>query len=249
MKGFTLIEILVTFAIFVVLLASSVVALNVLRGSSDLQEEARGLQRVLELARNKTIASQEDTRYGVYIDTITSPHQYVLFQAQFPLFNYTTRLAIEDEIHALSQTIEFGTVSFGGGPEVVFDRIQGSTSFIGSAELRVKADPSNVQTVSMESSGVVEIGTGAIPSDSDRAKDSRHVHIDYTRIIDTAVEDIVLDFDSGVHIETIVIANHLSGGQIVWEGTVTVGADDQKLKIHTHQLNNGFDSRIDNALS
>ena len=77
MKGFTLIEILVTFAIFVVLLASSVVALSVLRGDSDLRQEARGLQRVLELARNKTIASQADARYGVYIDTITNPHQYV----------------------------------------------------------------------------------------------------------------------------------------------------------------------------
>lgn len=244
MKGFTLIEILVTLTIFVILLASSVVALSVLRGGSDLQEEARGLQRVFELARSKTIASQGDTRYGVYIDKATSPHQYVLFQGQSPAFDYATRLTSEDKVYTLAETIEFGTVSYGGGIEVVFDRIQGSTSDVGSAELRVKADPSNAQSVSMESLGVVEIGSGAIPNDNDRAKDSRHVHIDYTRIIDTAAEDIVLDFDSGAHIETIVIADHLSGGQIVWEGTVTVGADDQKLKIHTHQLNNGFDSQF-----
>ena len=243
MKGFTLVEIIVTFAIFVVLLASSVVALSVLRGGSDLQEEARGLQRVFELARNKTIASQEDARYGVYIDTITSPHQYVLFQGQSPTFDYATRLISEDEIYALSQTIEFGTVSFGGVSEVVFDRIQGSTSFIGSAELRVKADPTNVQTVSMESSGVVEIGSGAVPNDDDREKDSRHVHIDYTgRVIDTAIEEIFLDFGATTY--TIVMQDNLSGGQIEWEGTITVGGDDQKLKIHTHELNNVFDSQF-----
>ena len=243
MKGFTLVEIIVTFAIFVVLLASSVVALSVLRGGSDLQEEARGLQRVFELARNKTIASQGDARYGVYIDKATSPHQYVLFQGQSPTFDYATRLISEDEIYALSQTIEFGTVSFGGVSEVVFDRIQGSTSFIGSAELRVKADPTNVQTVSMESSGVVEIGSGAVPNDDDREKDSRHVHIDYTgRVIDTAIEEIFLDFGATTY--TIVMQDNLSGGQIEWEGTITVGGDDQKLKIHTHELNNVFDSQF-----
>jgi len=243
MKGFTLVEILVTFAIFVVLLTSSVVALSVLRGGSDLQEETRGLQRAFELARNKTIASQEDTRYGVYIDKATSPHQYVLFQGQSPTFDYATRLISEDEIHALRETIEFGTVSYGGGAEVVFDRIQGSTSDVGSAELRVKADPSNIKSVSVESSGVVEIGSGAVPNDDDRVKDSRHVHIDYTgRVIDTAVEEIFLDFGATTH--TIVMQDNLSGGQIVWEGTVTVGGDDQKLKIHTHELNNGFDSQF-----
>ena len=228
MKGFTLIEVIVVFAIFGLLLGSSVVGLTALRGGSDLEAEARGLSRVLELARNRTIASEGDARYGVYVDT--SAARYVLFQGD----DYLSR--VSEEVYQLSDAIEFGAVSFGGGPEVVFNRIQGTTSNPGSAVLRVKVEPANVRTVYVGSLGAVEIDGGVAPNDDDRIKDSRHVHIDYVgRAIDTAVEEIVLDF--GTVTETIVINDNLNGGQIVWEDTVTVDGEDQKLKIHTHVLN------------
>ena len=230
-KGFTFIEVLLVMAILALLLGSSTIALSVLRGGTELQTEARSFSRVLELARNRTIASQGDARHGVYVDAGAS--QYVLFQGD----DYASRTS--EEVFQLPDTIEFGAVSFGGGQEVVFDRIQGTTSQEGSVVLRIAADPANAKTVYVERSGAVEIDSTAVPSDDDRITDSRHVHIDYSgRAIGTALEEILLDFESnGTIDETIVIADHLSGGQIVWEGTVTVGTEDQKLKIHTHALN------------
>lgn len=248
MKGFTIIEILAVLAILGLLAVSSVVALSALRGGSDLQAEARGFQRVLELAKSKTIASEGDTRYGVYA-TSTSPHRYILFQGN----DYASRVVAEDEVYKLRDAVEFASMSFSGlsGQEVVFDRIQGTTSNVGNAVLREKANPSNATTVYVESSGTVEIGTsnpptgGACVPGGNRICDSRHVHIDYTgRTINTATETIVLNFDSGAKIETIPMASYVSGGQIVWEGTINVAGQDQTLKIHTHKLNNGFDSQF-----
>lgn len=246
MKGFTAVEILVVLAIFALLLTISVVAIGALRGDSDLEAEAKAFQRTLELARSKTIASEGDARYGAYVDTSVNPHQYVLFQGN----TYASRVVNKDEVYKLRNTIEFSSVSFGGGPEVVFDRIQGTTSQTGSAVLQIKADPANTTTVSVESSGNVEIDDSPDSIDDcvsvggNRICDSRHVRIDYVgRVINTATEEILLDFESnGTTDATIVIQNNLSGGQIVWEGTVTVDTEDQKIKIHTHTLNSGAGS-------
>ena len=243
-KGFTLIELLVVLGIVGLLAASALVALGTLRGGSDLQAEARGLQRVLEFAKSKTIASQGDTRYGVYA-TSTSPHQYVLFQTNT---DYASRVVAEDDVYELRDTIEFASISFSGlsGQEVVFDRIQGSTSNTGNVVLRMRADPGNTTTVYVEASGNVEIDNIPVPNDNDRITDSRHVHIDYTnRQIVTATEIIRLTFSSPPNpnvVQDIAIVSFLSGGQIVWEGEVTVYGETQKLKIHTHTLNSGVGS-------
>ena len=239
MRGFSLIEILVVLAIFALLLVVSFAGLTTLRSESDLDAEARNFARILEFARNKTIASESAAQYGVYVNTGTAPHQYVLFQGT----DYASRQVSEDEIYEVRDAVEFGTVSFAGGSEVVFQRIQGDADQIGSAVFRLKSDPSRVRTVYVEGSGTVSIDAGAAPDDTDRVKDTRHVHIDYSgRIIDAMTENLVLDF--GTVTETIPLAGVLSGGQIVWEGTVEVGGEDQTVRMHTHTLNNGNDSQF-----
>lgn len=70
------------------------------------------------------------------------------------------------------------------------------------------------------------------PSDENRIKDSRHVHFDYSRVISTAAERLILtfDYDSSPIVQEIIIADNLQDGQIIWEG--------QNIKIQTHRLNN-----------
>ena len=69
-------------------------------------------------------------------------------------------------------------------------------------------------------------------SDENRIKDSRHVHFDYSRVISTAAERLILtfDYDSSPIIQEIIITDNLQDGQIFWEG--------QNIKIQTHRLNN-----------
>lgn len=249
MKGFTLIELMLVLFFFAVLLVSSIAVVNSLQSDSELTKATHNILSVLRIAQSQTVASEDDTRYGVYFDDMTSPHQYVLFQGQFPLFGYATRIVANDEIHKLSKVLEFSTISFGLGKEIVFERIQGTADIAGNIVVRVKSDVSKTKTMYVETSGNIEIGNMAVPTDSDRVKDSRHVHVDFTgRDIDVSVatsETITLTFFSPSVTETIILSDFLSGGQIVWEEEVDVGGEMQKIKIHTHRLNDvGFISQF-----
>lgn len=229
MKGFTLIEILLVLFFFVILLGSSVVVVSSLRSESELTNTAQEILSVLRIAQNRTVASEGQTRYGVYFDNMSSPHQYVLFHGS----DYAS--GVVDEVYKLSSTLEFSAISFGAGSEVVFQRIQGTSSVAGDVTLRVKEDTSKIKTVYVQSSGNMEIGVTAAASDTDRDKDSRHMHVDYgDRTISTA-ETITLDFGSIT--EDILISDFMSAGEFDWSGDVLVGVETQSMRIHTHQFN------------
>jgi len=125
----------------------------------------------------------------------------------------------------------------GGGSEVVFDRLTGETNQFGKVSLRLKSDLSKTRTAGIKSSGQITLGEEINPLSLPPNRDSRHVHFDYARIIDTATEKLTLTFEGPV-VEEITIDNYMIGGQIDWEGEVDVGGETQKLKIHTHRLNN-----------
>ena len=236
-NGFTLIEILLVIAVLIILLTMSIVALLPFQKQSDLQSSSQEIINALRRAQNRTLASENDSTFGVFIDTISSPHRYTLFQGT----TYASRDPSFDEISLLSESIEFFVVDLGGGDEIVFDRLEGTTSQPGDITIRLKSSPSQTKVVYIDALGVVETTSAAAPSDSAREKDSRHVHVDYKKIggIDTATESVTLDFDSGVHLEVIPIVSNLNGGQFSWEGEVDVAGEIQNIKIHTLTLNSG----------
>ncbi|HZX50105.1 MAG TPA: prepilin-type N-terminal cleavage/methylation domain-containing protein [Candidatus Paceibacterota bacterium] len=248
MRGFTLAEILVVVAILGLLVAMSLPVFSIFREESRVTTTAEEVASILRLAQNRTLASQGDTKHGVYFDNIASPHQYVLFQTNT---DYASRNAPEDEVYEISDKLEFSVIDFAGGQEVVFERLTGATNQAGSVTVRVASDPAKVRTVFVESSGNVEIGSSISPGDdgnctSDtppggRVCDTRHVHIEYgPRVIDTLTETITLRFSSPPDPDIthdIVIASSLSGGQIVWEDDIDVYLEKQHVKIHTHKLN------------
>ena len=118
---------------------------------------------------------------------------------------------------------------------MVFLRLTGQAGAQGTITFRKIADPTNTKTVSILSSGAVQEGTAAPPSDEDRVVDSRHVHVSYSRTIDTATESIRLVFPDTTF--SFAIASNMSGGQIFWEGDVESNGKTQHLKIHTHFIN------------
>ena len=79
-NGFTLIEILLVMAVLIILLIMSVVLLGPSQKQSDLQGSSQEIISALRRAQNRTLASENDSTFGVFIDTISSPHQYILFQ-------------------------------------------------------------------------------------------------------------------------------------------------------------------------
>lgn len=233
--AFTLLELLVIFGIIAIIAVLAFPALRDFQLTSDLENSADGIINTLRLAQQKTIASEELSSWGVYFDAATSPHQYVLFKGD----NYLSRDSSKDEIQRISSSVIISGINLGGSSEAVFDQVSGISLQQGSIVLALKTDPSKTKTIYIESSGQTSIVSPIAPSDSNRIKDFRHVHIDYSRYVSTSTENLILEFSDGVltQTETIPIFNNIKNGQIFWEGEVDFAGQIQKLKIHTHRLN------------
>ena len=231
--GFTLVEVLVIVGILIVLIALSVPAFRFFQKESDLGNSAEEIINTLRLAQNKTLASEGGSQWGIYFENTTTPHQYILFKGS----SYALRDISFDEIHKLPKSVEIYQINLAGGKEVIFNRITGETSQAGNLGLRLISDTSKTKTIYIENSGQVGLSGPTAPSDTARVKDSRHIHFDYGRVISTSAEGLTLNFEGGVS-KTIVISENLKDGQIYWEGEVDVSGQIQKIKVHTHRLNN-----------
>lgn len=242
-RAFTLLEILLIFAITAILIAMTVPALRLFTQSSDVDRVTENVANTLRLARNNTTASDEDARYGIYLDTAASPQEYTLFQGD----SYGSRNTAKDEIFSVPDTTVIDSVALAtGGAEIVFDRVSGNTANTGEITLHSSSDTTRTRTISIDGNGRIETRSTGNPSDDNRVKDSRHVHITYTRAIDTATESMFLDFPVDGTREEIVIADHMSGGQLDWEGEVEVDGETQVLVVKTHALN---DASLDTIFS
>ncbi len=236
-NGFTLLELLLIVGIIVLMVALAIPVFRSFQETAGLNNTAEEIVNALRLSQNKTLASQAGSSWGVYFNDVGSPQNYILFQGA----SFSSREPTSDKVYQLSKRIEFSLVSIvGGGKEIVFNKVSGTTSKSGQVTLRLKSDQSKVKTVYVDDSGRTQLVQGSLPSQAQRLKDYRHVHFDYGRSIDTANEKLKLTFiDGGSPIQQeITIANNLKDGQLYWEGEVNVGGSLQKLKIHSHRLNN-----------
>lgn len=236
LKGLTLIELLVTVGILIILAAIAIPNLRFFQKESDLNNVAEEIINTLRLAQNKTLASEGASQYGVHFDATSTPNQYILFKGT----DYASRATSSDEIYKLPKTVEISEIDLWGGTEVVFERVTGYTSTtdqFGKISLELKNDPSKTKTIYIESSSQVGLTSPSTLSDENRIKDSRHIHLDYSRQIVTSTESLTLTFDT-VLTKEIPFADYLKNGHFFWEDGVDVEGEIQKLKIHTHRLNN-----------
>jgi len=237
-NSFALIEALLIIGILFILLSIALPNFRLFQQQSDLNDAIEEIINTLRLAQNKTLASEGDDQWGVYFETSTFPHQYILFKGK----SFATRDLSADEVHKLPNSVEIYEVDLWGGNEIVFKKVTGftsSTSQFGKVSLRLRRDPIKNKTIYIENSGLVGLTPPTIASDVERIKDSRHVHFDYKRQISTSTERIILTFtsDHSTTVKEIIIAENIKDGQIYWEGEVSVGGEIQKIKIHTHRLN------------
>lgn len=230
--GFTLIEIIVSIAILSVLLTIGVSGFVIFKKTSDLDNGAQEFVSSLRSAQNKTLLSNNYSQYGIYLDSSVFPNRYILFQGD----SYALRTPSADKIYLLNNSLEFNDISLGGGSEIVFEKLTGASQENGSISIRLKAEPSLSKTIYISSSGAVGFDAPADLLDEDRLTDSRHVHFNYDRVIDTLNGSITLTFD-GSQTRDILISSFLDEGQINWQDTVSVDGSDQIVAIRTHKLN------------
>lgn len=232
-SGFTLVEIIIAVAIISILLGVASSNFFSIKENSDLKNNAQEFVSALKFAQNKAVSSEDNSKYGIYINTQVSPNLYILFKGD----SYASRIPASDQVNFLQDTIEFNSVDLGGGNEMVFDRLTGASEESGSISLRVKSNANKSKTVYISGTGAINYNpppTGSL--DTNRVVDSRHVEFVYNRYISTSDESITLTFNNS-KIETVPIVTYLSGGQMRWKSTVDVDGSNQTVEIDTIRLN------------
>lgn len=231
-KGFTLLETLLVIALMIILAALALPAFFNFQKNAELQNFTAEVLSDLRLSHGRALSSEENSRWGIYFDTASSPNQYIIFKGE----SFALRDIDFDEIHHLSKNLEFSDITLADN-QVVFNTINGLGNNSGLIKLSLVDNPLKYQTIYLASSGLAGLNN-EIPSDDDRLKDSRHIHFFYNRAIDTLTEDIIITFpDNGPIIETIPIVDCLSGSAFDWSGEIEVAGETQVIKIHTHYLN------------
>lgn len=238
-KGFTFIEILVVIGITGLFLGLSIPQLRSFQQGSYLENVGQEVVAALRLAQSKTLASQGAMQQGVYFNTGSTPHEYILFEGA----SYATRDTQKDVVMVLQEAVEISSVLLQGGSEVVFLRLTGQANVQGSITFRLVKDPGRTKVVSILLSGAAQEGSVLSPADEDRVVDTRHVEVPYQgREIVTASESIRLIFPNTTF--SFPIADNMVGGEILWEGDVISEGETQHVKVHTLMLNDPVQGTI-----
>jgi prepilin-type N-terminal cleavage/methylation domain-containing protein len=230
-RGFTITEVIVVLGILSILSALDISSFIFFQKKVDLDNVADVLSETLRVAQSNTLASQQNTQYGVYFDISASPNQYTLFKGA----TYATRDATFSKVYTLPGTLEISGINLADN-QIVFQKLSG-WSQQGDVTLRLKSNPEQAKTLYISNSGTVSYAAFPTTSDSSRLKDTRHVIFTYTRQITPACpigETVNLYFDgSGSPQQAIPICDNLSNGEFSWQGTVNAGGQGQAIRIHT----------------
>lgn len=226
-KGFTLLEMIIVVGILAILLTLSFAAIQLFTGQVNLDTSSQQVLSTLQLARNRTLASTGEMQHGVHFET----SKYVLFEGS----TYDSMDPDNQEFNLSS--VEIYEINITGGDDVVYDRIRGTTSNNGNVKIRLTADNTKTETILVNSSGSVSLLETVSPTDT-RVVDTRHLHFDLGWSIQ-GTTTLTFDFPNDAHTENIPMAGFFNAGQTEfdWEGTITVGGDDQIMRVHTHLLN------------
>lgn len=144
-RGISVIEMLVVILVLGIIIAITVPALISFRKNQSIQNTTNSIVSLLQEARTKTLASYNNTFYSVYLDTNSA----ILFTG-----GTYSALDVDNKVvpYEAPVTLQSVTVA-GGGAQISFDRLKGTTSQSGT--IVVGTDDGESKTITVSSSGIV----------------------------------------------------------------------------------------------
>ncbi len=151
-KGFTIMELMVTFLIVALLASMSFVSYRSWQREVQVLNAVDELKSGLRLAQSKAIAAAGETNWGVHLAVDT----YVIFPGSFYDMNNPanqSKIIIGTEIINLDTAISNGAGGY--GPDVVFSKFTGETPNIGVIMLSPKFDHSLIKNIQVTADGQI----------------------------------------------------------------------------------------------
>ena len=225
--GFSLIEILTVLFFIFLLVSMTFAGFNMFEKKSRLEAASQEIIGAIKAARNKTLASEGASKFGVHF-TATG----------FTSFGGDSFNPFDpgNENNQLNQQLVISQINLSGGDDIIFDRLSGSTPNNGYIQVESNQDSTQFRRIFIENSGTIGLAAAG-GADTQRIKDSRHVHILFSQ--DTRSSS-VLNFSSPPDgfSQNINYQDQLNPAKtsFLWEGNLTIGGEIQKIKIHSHSI-------------
>jgi len=230
-NGFSLIEVLAVICIISIVLGIAVINGRNFNNSIELENTAKSIDAKIKLAKSYSIGARNGTNYGVHFEA----DKVVIFEGD----TFDAR-ALTNEAFVFSDKIEINMpVSLaGGGSDLVFDRLIGSTSNFGSIEMGVISEPSKIKQIIINSDGQTSLNSFQSSVDP-IIKNARHVHFNLGWDIADATT-LSLKWVDGLEVplaptQDIDIASYLNADKSVfdWTGATLINGVNQELRIHS----------------
>jgi prepilin-type N-terminal cleavage/methylation domain-containing protein len=149
-RGFTLLELMVSVAILIIIFSSGAVAFGGFFSGQRVRSAGEQVVHAIREARTRAITGDQDSRWGVYFDTASSPDSILLFKGN----TYASRDTSFDRRTAFSRSVEYSLIGLsGGGNEAVFDTSTGRTQESGVIRL---ADPLDAYEINLNQEGIIQ---------------------------------------------------------------------------------------------
>jgi prepilin-type N-terminal cleavage/methylation domain-containing protein len=144
MKGFTMIEIMISLAILALIVGVSAISFANFSRKSALDASATALATALREARAKTLASVGSDQYGVKVDG----DRFTLFRGA----------SFSSSTPGNSEFLFAGQVRASSSPNVfVFRKVTGNAGSSGMIELYLTGSPTTKKTIQVEPTGLANI--------------------------------------------------------------------------------------------
>jgi len=146
-RGLTLIEILIVIAVIALLSAIIISPLAEFRERKILDAVSEDIVSLVNEARINTIGSKNKLEYGAHFET----GRMVLFEG-----TTFTEPNVNNEETIFNSVVEISSISLnGGGSDVVFNKLYGTTDEYGTIIIRLKSDNSKTIQIAIQETGVV----------------------------------------------------------------------------------------------